>query len=105
MQKNNYDIADNPSAVRKNNNNNDTSTAHRKLFCHLESDDASMNALFIRQLRVDLVDEQFHRKFVQIFQFIFRNSRKFSKVSLDKWAILITKNRGKIFSNDAQCDQ
>ncbi|CAF2799981.1 unnamed protein product [Rotaria sp. Silwood2] len=98
------------SAIPKNNNKINISNVHCELFRHLESDDTSMNALIIRQLRGYLVDEQLSSeillpKFIQALQFIFQNSQKFPEVSLDEWTTLIAKNRGKIFSNDAQCDQ
>ncbi|CAF3633749.1 unnamed protein product [Rotaria sp. Silwood1] len=107
---NQSDENEEPSATPKNNNKINTSNIHRELFRHLESDDASMNALIIRQLRGYLVDEQLSSeillpKFIQALQFVFRNFRKFPEVSLDEWTTLIAKNRGKIFSNDAQCDQ
>ncbi|CAF2201932.1 unnamed protein product [Rotaria magnacalcarata] len=99
-----------PVAVPKNNNKNDTPTKHCELFRRLESDDESINALAISQLRTYLVNEQLSSEillptFVQALQFIFHNFRKFPRVSLSKWIILIAKNRGKIFSSGAQCDQ
>ncbi|CAF3559986.1 unnamed protein product [Rotaria socialis] len=99
-----------PVAVPKNNNNNDTPTKHCELFRRLESDDESINALAISQLRTYLVNEQLSSEillptFVQALQFIFHNFRKFPRVSLSKWILLIAKNRGKIFSSGALCDQ
>ncbi|CAF3068718.1 unnamed protein product [Rotaria sp. Silwood2] len=99
-----------PSVVPKNNSKTDISTAHRELLYYLESDDPSMNAHAIRQLRAYLVGKQLSSKivlpkFIQAIQFMLQNSRKFPEVLLDEWAILIANNRGKIFSNDLQCDQ
>jgi hypothetical protein len=67
----------------------------------LESDDASMNALVVQQLHAYLLDEQLSPeillpKFIQALQMIFKNSKKFPEVSLDEWARLISKNRGKV---------
>ncbi len=80
---------------------NDQSAVHREMFGYLESDDVSMNAFVVQQLRAYLVDEQLSpdillSKFIQALQIIFRNSRKFPEISLDEWSKLIAKNRGKV---------
>ena len=80
---------------------NDHSIAHREMFRHLESDDTSMNALVVEQLHAYLIDGQLSpeilpQKFIQALQFIFKNPKKFPQVSLDEWATLISKNRGKV---------
>ena len=99
------------------------------MFHYLESDDTHLNILVVQRLRGYLLNEQLSSeillpKFVQALQTIFRNSQKFASVSLDEWAMLIAKNRGKVMlifgaafhktlsfllvldiSNDAQCDQ
>ncbi|CAF3890479.1 unnamed protein product, partial [Rotaria sordida] len=98
------------STIPKDNNKNDHSTAHREMFRYLESDDVSKNVYVVQQLRVCLLNEQLSSeillsKFIQALQIIFKNSQKFIEVSLDEWERLITKNRGKIFTNDSQCDQ
>jgi hypothetical protein len=71
------------------------------MFRYLESDDVSMNAFVVQQLRAYLVDEQLSAdislsKFMQALQIIFRNSQKFAEVSLDEWSKLVAKNRGKV---------
>lgn len=71
------------------------------MFRHLESDDASMNALVVQQLRAYLLDEQLSSeillsKFIQALQIIFKNAQKFAEVSLDEWITLVSKNRGKV---------
>jgi len=71
------------------------------MFRYLESDDASMNALVVQQLRGYLIDEQLSSeillpKFIQALQIIFKNSQKFAEVSLNEWTTLIAKNRGKV---------
>ncbi|CAF3993397.1 unnamed protein product [Rotaria sordida] len=98
------------SAIPKDNNKNDHSTAHREMFRYLESDDGSKNAYVVQQLHACLLNEQLSSeillsKFIQALQIIFKNSQKSTEVSLDEWETLIAKNRGKIFANDAQCDQ
>ncbi|CAF3437622.1 unnamed protein product [Rotaria sp. Silwood1] len=98
------------SAIPKDNNKNDHSAAHREMFHYLESNDASKNSLVVQQLRTYLLNEQLPSeillpKFIQALQIILRNSQKFTDISLGEWATLIAKNRGKIFINDAQCDQ
>jgi hypothetical protein len=60
-----------------------------------------MNALVVEQLRAYLTDERLSSeislsKFIQALQIIFRNSQKFTNVSLDEWSKLIAKNRGKV---------
>ncbi len=74
------------------------------MFRYLESDDASMNALVVQQLRGYLIDEQLSSeillpKFIQALQIIFQNSQKFAEISLDEWSTLIAKNRGKVKLN------
>ncbi len=71
------------------------------MFRCLESNDPSMNALVVEQLRAYLTDERLSSeislsKFIQALQIIFRNSQKFTNVSLDEWSKLIAKNRGKV---------
>lgn len=75
--------------------------AHRELFKCLESNDPSMNALVVEQLRAYLLDEQLPSnillpKFIQALQKIVRNRDKFSQVSLEEWEQLIGINRGKV---------
>ncbi|UJR38217.1 hypothetical protein I4U23_030890 [Adineta vaga] len=98
------------SAGPKTTDKDDQSTAHRDMFRHLESDDPSTNALVIGKLHSFLVDKQLSKeislqKFIQALQTVFKNSRKFVQIRLDEWATLIANNRGKIFTNDIQCDQ
>jgi hypothetical protein len=71
------------------------------MFHYLESNDASMNAVVVQQLRAYLLDEQLSAeillpKFIQALQIIFKDSQKFAEISLDEWATLIEKNRGKV---------
>ncbi len=71
------------------------------MFRCLESNDESMNALVVQQLRAYLLDEQLSSdislpKFIQALEIIFKNSQKFSEVSFDEWTTLVTKNRGKV---------
>jgi len=89
------------SAVPKTAGANEQSAAHHEMFRYLESDDVSMNAFVVQQLRAYLVDEQLSAdislsKFMQALQIIFRNSQKFAEVSLDEWSKLVAKNRGKV---------
>ncbi|CAF1511581.1 unnamed protein product, partial [Rotaria sordida] len=82
------------SAIPKDNNKNDHSTAHREMFRYLESDGGSKNAYVVQQLHACLLNEQLSSeillsKFIQALQIIFKNSQKSTE----------------IFANDAQCDQ
>jgi len=83
--------------------NEQQSTNHRTLFQYLESNDASMNEIAVKQLQTYLVNEQLPsdismQKFIQALQMIFKNTDKFSQLSLDQWWTLIEPNRGKVKS-------
>jgi len=83
--------------------NEQQSTNHRTLFQYLESNDASMNEIAVKQLQTYLVNEQLPsdismQKFIQALQMIFKNTDKFSQLSLDQWWSLIEPNRGKVKS-------
>ena len=71
------------------------------MFRNLESNDLSKNKLVIQQLRTYLVNEQLPSeillpKLIQALQTTFKNPQKYTEISLDEWATLITKNRGKV---------
>ncbi len=71
------------------------------MFRYLESNDVSLNAVVVQQLRAYLLDEQLSSdislpKFIQALEIIFKNSQKFVGISFDEWATLIATNRGKV---------
>ena len=89
------------NAIRKAKDTDEHVASHRELFNCLESNDPSMNALVVEQLRAYLLDEQLPSnillpKFIQALQKIFRNRGKFSQISLEEWEQLIGINRGKV---------
>ncbi|CAF0880501.1 unnamed protein product [Adineta steineri] len=98
------------SAIPKSSTKGKQSATHREMFHCLESNDPSMNALVVQQIRAYLIEKQLPTeislaKFIQALETIIKNSKKFTTVSFDELATLISDNRGKIFSTDTQCDQ